>query len=397
MRLFEGLKDSIVQVRVIEQHSGTKSTIGSGFRFGEQKRIITNYHVVSAYVFDAERYSVDIIRSDGKTIPATVEQIDVVHDLAVLRPSEDSSTATSLRIAAGPLRKGEKVFALGNPHDLGLAIVEGTYNGEIEESLYQRIHFTGSLNGGMSGGPAVLADGSLIGVNVSTQGDQVSFLVPASFVAGVDAKPGVTSIDAIVTDVREQLLRNQAHYIAETLKNDVSTIPLGDFTVPGRLSKAFRCWSKVDQAAYRPYSQTTQSCSTEDELYVNESLTTGSISLRHIFLDAPQLNVLQFSSLVEQYVKNYDPGYYSSLGHITAYECETSVITTGSIPFSASICLRRYKKLSGLYDGAVILATLPKTSRGLISALSLSGVSPESFRSAADKFIRSIKWKTESS
>ena len=41
------------------------------------------------------------------------------------------------------------------------------YNGLVERSYNERIHFTGALNPGMSGGPAVTADGRVVGINVS--------------------------------------------------------------------------------------------------------------------------------------------------------------------------------------------------------------------------------------
>ena len=53
--------------------------------------------------------------------------------------------------------KGEELFSLGNPHDLGMIVVPGTYNGLKKESFNDRIHFTGSVNSGMSGGPVVNA------------------------------------------------------------------------------------------------------------------------------------------------------------------------------------------------------------------------------------------------
>src|SRR5438046_9463079 len=76
---------------------------------------------------------------------------------------------------------------MGNPLDLGFTITEGIYNGLVEHSYNERIHFTGALNPGMSGGPAVTGEGNVIGVNVATRrgGQLVSFLVPARFAAAL--------------------------------------------------------------------------------------------------------------------------------------------------------------------------------------------------------------------
>ena len=73
------------------------------------------------------------------------------------------------RALAGKLPKGERLFAMGNPLDLGFTIVEGTYNGLVDYSYNERIHFSGALNPGMSGGPTVTADGRIAGINVAKQ------------------------------------------------------------------------------------------------------------------------------------------------------------------------------------------------------------------------------------
>ena len=71
------------------------------------------------------------------------------------------------------------IYSLGNPHDLGMILVPGTYNGLQKYSFYPRIHFTGAVNAGMSGGPTVDAAGKVVGVNVASAGNQLGFLVPA--------------------------------------------------------------------------------------------------------------------------------------------------------------------------------------------------------------------------
>ncbi len=394
VKLFDRVKSSIVQVKIIENDSGTKSSIGSGFFVND--KIVTNYHVVSGYVFDPSLYKIDIVLSNEKIVPATIEKIDVIHDLAILAPKE-TLKELPLAIESQPISKGEKIYAIGNPKDLGQAIVEGTYNGKIEESLYQRIHFTGSLNPGMSGGPAVLSNGNVVGVNVSSSGDQMSFLVPAEFITELMAAPkqDATGKGFLVT-VREQLIQNQKNYIKETLQSEFKNISLGDFSVPGKLSKAFKCWSDVKESGDLPYNKTSQFCSTEDDIYLNENLTAGSIAVQHHFIQSTDLNLMQFSALLQSQLSKFEPGYYGTREQVSAYDCKNSIVKTKATPISAAICLRKYKKFDGLYDGAVVFSTLPTTSRGLVSSLSLSGVSAESFKEITNKFLNALEWKTDS-
>ena len=63
------------------------------------------------------------------------------------------SSSFDERALAGRLPKGERLYSMGNPLDLGFTIVEGTYNGPVERSYNERIHFSGAINPGMSGGP----------------------------------------------------------------------------------------------------------------------------------------------------------------------------------------------------------------------------------------------------
>ena len=53
----------------------------------------------------------------------------------------------------------------------------------MKNSDDSNILFSGSLNPGMSGGPTLNEQGSVIGVNVATSGNEISFLVPAQYLA----------------------------------------------------------------------------------------------------------------------------------------------------------------------------------------------------------------------
>ena len=72
-------------------------------------------------------------------------------------------------------------------------MIEGTYNGLVRRSFYPQIFFGGSLSAGVSGGPALDEQGRVIGINVARRvdGEQVSFLVPASFAARCWPRAGV--------------------------------------------------------------------------------------------------------------------------------------------------------------------------------------------------------------
>src|SRR5581483_9436061 len=94
--VFAMAADSILQIRVVETSSGAKALIGSGFFVGPAGRVVTNYHVVSKLAHDPGRYRIECARHDGTTFAATIDAIDVVHDLALLRSGQTGAPALPL-------------------------------------------------------------------------------------------------------------------------------------------------------------------------------------------------------------------------------------------------------------------------------------------------------------
>ena len=86
--VFKLYKDRLLQVRIIDKSTNSKSTIGSGFYVDSNGTIATNYHVISKHVFKPEQYRIEYFTQDNQTFPAELVYIDVVHDLALLRGSQ---------------------------------------------------------------------------------------------------------------------------------------------------------------------------------------------------------------------------------------------------------------------------------------------------------------------
>ncbi|HVO93532.1 MAG TPA: serine protease, partial [Terriglobales bacterium] len=175
--IFKQFSEHVVKIEVVETGSAAKASVGTGFFADGGSRIVTNYHVISKLIHSPERYRIDVIDVTGQTGHATVLGIDVVYDLAVLRTNRP--VKGYLTLEAKTVDQGTRLYSLGHPRDLGLTIVEGTYNGLLKHTLYPKVHFTGSLNPGMSGGPTLTQSGRVVGINVATEGEQISFLVPA--------------------------------------------------------------------------------------------------------------------------------------------------------------------------------------------------------------------------
>ena len=176
---------SIYQIVVNENETGNKSALGSGFQVSADGHLVTNYHVVSGYVFEPDQRWLQYVDFQGNTGTLELIDFDVINDVALLKA--EGLGRDYFAISQSAYRKGDRIFAMGNPHDYGMLVVDGAYNGIAENSHIEKILFSGSLNSGMSGGPAVDANGEIVGVNVATAGSQLSFLVPADKVIALMA------------------------------------------------------------------------------------------------------------------------------------------------------------------------------------------------------------------
>jgi len=392
--VYERFKDRLLQVRIIDTDSNARSVIGSGFYVDENGHVVTNYHVVSRMILYPEQYRAEVVEAEGgQPAPARVLAVDVVNDLAVLATGRRGTPHLAVR--AKPVHKGTRMYSLGNPHDLGMTIVEGTYNGYVDDSLHRRIHLTGSLNPGMSGGPTIDARGEVVGVNVATAGNQIGFLVPAAFVRRLtEALPAVPPAPEVLLErVRRQLLAHQARVTARLLARPLATKTLGPYRVPAAMVEGLDCWgdSTTEQELY--YSETTYACSSKHRIYVGSGLRTGTVRYQHTYLKGRGIGSLHFYALFEQYFASPEAPRGGRKDDVGRFHCETDFVDINGLRVKAALCLRRYRRLAGLFDAVLNTATLDRPATGLQSVLALRGFSRDNIRRLAARYLEGLGWK----
>jgi S1-C subfamily serine protease len=392
--VFEGFSDRVVQIRLVESGSASKSGIGSGFVASPAGHVATNYHVVSEAVQSPERYRLELVDGAGAAHPVELLAIDAHHDLAVLRSTRRFEDHFAL--ATEPLRKGTRVFSLGNPFDLGLSIVEGTYNGLLEHSRQQRIHFTGALNPGMSGGPAVLDDGRVVGINVATAGNAVGFLVPAAALAPLlerVAAAGFAPPADFVGELRRQLLDWQQEYVTDLLSRPVQTVRLGAYEAPTRPAPHFDCWGDRESDPDGLYERLSHGCSTYDSIHLSREQTLSTLELEHHELRSTGLGALRFYRLLSQSFEENRSSLAGSKRHLTPFRCRAAFVEHGGLTFKTAFCLRRHRRLEGVYDAVFKAAAVGRPDRGLESVLVLSAVTFENAERLARRHLEAIAWR----
>ena len=391
--VFSRYADRVVKIQVVETSSAAKATIGSGFFVTATGEVVTNYHVISALIHDPGRYRADLVDVTGAVRPITVLGVDVVHDVAIVMT--EMRPHAHFTLGRATVAQGNRLYSLGHPEDLGLSIVEGTYNGHLPHTRHARIHFTGSINPGMSGGPTITEDGRVIGINVATAGNQLSFLVPveraSALLERVLARGGEPPARTL-EDIGRQLRDHQEAYLSGMFAGETKMVELGPYRVITEPAPFFRCWADALRAHELPYESVQHRCSTDDQLFIAGDQSAGVVKLEHEMLSTRTMNASQFFSLYT-YVFAGDNTPGGQQEHVTSWRCGTRNVRNASVPMRAVLCLRRYRKLGELYDGVLKVALLGRGDTGLVSTLTLSGVTFENVDRLARRYLEKISWR----
>lgn len=391
--VFSRYASRILKVQVVEKGSAAKVGIGTAFFVGADGRMVTNYHVIADWIHEPTNHRVEVLRTGGAPVVAEVLWVDVIADLAILGTELD--TPDFFRLTDVPLRQGDRLYSLGHPSDLGLSIVEGTYNGLLEHTLFPQIHFTGSINPGMSGGPAITADGRVVGVNVATMGEQRGFLVPQERAAALLARtrvPGFAPPANFLTLVGEQLRDFQRTVLEGMFEEAVPSVEIGRFRVATQPSPIFRCWGNADRHPDSLVETLDHFCGTESEIFVADDQSAEIISLHHQVLRSNGLSARRFTSHVQE-VFSVDETPPGSEEHVTPWSCTVRNVEWQGNVVRVAYCVRRHKKLGELYDSVVKAALLGDGTTALISTLSLSGVSARNSEWLSTRWLELIGWR----
>ncbi len=398
-RVYEQARSQLVQIRTVLKGQASQTSVGSGFFVSAEGHIITNFHVAAEAALKPERHDLVYVTADGREAPLQILQLDVLHDLALLKAVDKAADprgfdALRFRPETQALSQGERIYSLGNPLDVGFAVTEGNYNGLVKRSFYPQIFFGGALSGGMSGGPALDSQGQVIGINVARRvdGEQVSFLVPASFATallarGRDAAPIRAPAYPIVT---AQLLQHQATLTDRFIKQGWKSATHPRYKVPVPSDEFMRCWGSSDPSRTGGLDVERSNCVMDTRIFVGD-YTTGAISVRHESYDGTKLGTLRFAARHSAAFRNEE---FTRLRaeHQTKPQCHEDYVDRGGLPLRAVVCLRAYKKLPELYDVSVLVATLDQNQAGVQGRFDAQGLSFANAQRLAKHYLEAYGW-----
>jgi serine protease Do len=410
-RAYETARDKLLQVRTLLKDQDSQSSVGSGFIVSGDGLVITNYHVVSQVALQPQRYRLTYTRTGGVSGTLQLLAFDAVHDLALARiaPAESQAGARPGADAGNPgapslgslgfrpqalaLANGERIYSLGNPLDIGFAVVEGNYNGMVARSFYPQILFSGALSPGMSGGPALDGQGRVIGVNVATRldGQQVSFLVPAQFAQdlldrGRSAPPIVGPVYAELT---RQLEAHQALLVQRLLAQSWRSDGNLRYRIPVPQEDFMRCWGSSSRAETKSVEFQSSDCQMEGALFISDQLRTGTVTVRHETYEGGKLGALRFA---HAYTDRFRAKRVGGGAATTVPECKEGFSDLHGMPARTVVCLSAYRKLHGLFDLTVLVATVDATTQGVQGRMDARGIDFDNALRLVDHYLNGFGW-----
>ena len=224
----------------------------------------------------------------------------------------------------------------------------------------------------MSGGPTLTQAGRVAGINVATEGEQISYLVPAKRAQALLEKNRSAQsrpAGSFLAEVGRQIHAYQADYLAGMFAASKPSVILGPYSCRANQRPSF-VWA--DAFAQERLMCRTHDCSTDDYLFVSTQAILGHRAFLHQLLSTDALDPLRFYSSIgaspggqSRYGRKRGGGHTFSL----LYENVKNHTESQGRFVRAPVCqtartIRRRPQA----------ATLGSRNAGLVSTLSLSGV-----------------------
>ena len=110
-KVYEQARSQLLQIRTVLKGRASQTSVGSGFVVSSEGHVITNFHVVAQAALKPERHDLVYVTADGREAPLRILQLDVLHDLALLKAADAATPAAgfdvlSFRPETQPLAQG---------------------------------------------------------------------------------------------------------------------------------------------------------------------------------------------------------------------------------------------------------------------------------------------------
>ena len=393
-RLLEAAKPALVHLKVVSTANAVEAASGSGFAIGEPGWMATNYHVVSDVVLKPEIYRLHFSTPDGQKGIAQVIAIDVANDLAIVRTH--LVPPNPFKLATGTPTRGEEVYALGFPNRQPVTITQGLYNGPVAQRYAARYHFTGPLNGGMSGGPALNRRGEVLGVNVESRrsAQLVSYLVPAQALSKLIDATRQQSTQSPDAKTVEQQVRAYSEKLISTLLSQLGNpTRIGNYRVPGE-NALLKCSGSTKLDDTGEYETSSQFCTPNSDIYLSSDTADGvEIELFAMRQRNIKMDPYRFAQAALPNIQSKPGSPRVDTGPST---CRYKTLGLQGMRVRAEICVQHYRPFD-LADYTLKLATIDRSDERLSVMLRAYSLPDAAAKLLIKAVLESISWQKDTS
>ncbi|MEM7561493.1 MAG: S1C family serine protease, partial [Pseudomonadota bacterium] len=259
-----------------------------------------------------------------------------------------------------------------------------------------RILFSGSLNPGMSGGPTFNAEGEVIGINVATARNDISFIVPSSYLQKLIEDAETSPLDPsqdMKAEVSRQVLAYEKGYINDLVEAEWPQLDLRKVRLPGIISPTVRCWdNSAKLGAIVKYKRFQIRCVNKNHVYLDDdNHFIGKLVYDYFWLESDELNTFQFYNLYEKLNKSQID---SKLNRdvVSNFNCDTWFVNVADEKMKTNLCRREYVEYSGMSDVLFTAALTGHAKQGLFVTLIMTGVDFEASLPLIRKFMEQVEW-----
>lgn len=403
--LFYVYRRYVFPLKTTLSEESPKESYGTAFVISSDGYLITNYHVVSDVVQHENRQL--YLEIDKKLHRATIEGLDVIHDLALIKVDRKFPGQLTLSRRLPP--QGTRLYSMGQPQDLNMSIIEGVYNGSLTLGGSEVFHLSSPLNGGMSGGPTIDETGQVLGINVAilARAQNISFAVPAKFAIELftrakQLRKKITTQPWMQLEIETQLLKLGHHLFPVRKPASEDRIQLSGWRFR-KPPSYLQCWSTTEDEVRRDqsYQVLDQICLLPHSIFLDKRTSAGTYEIRYQVVTSDKLNPLQFSSLLSskynekaELVSRFILNLLEESTLVTSAQCsEYQVVNSHGIQMTVNYCLRAYLPYSSIYDLDFKWVTHVRQSPGLIVKGTLRGLAKDKLRSFLEDELNSVEWK----
>jgi hypothetical protein len=232
-------------------------------------------------------------------------------------------------------------------------------------------------------------------VNVATRtdGEQVSFLVPGQFAEDLLAQqreaPPITA--PAYPELTRQLTAHQAALTDRFLAQPWRSAGHPQYRIPVPHEAFMRCWGRTSEADAKGLEYERSECHMDTRIFVSGWLTTGAVSVSHEAYDGRKLGALRFAARYSASFQN-EPFGGPANAQRTAPQCHERYVERDRLPLRAVICMTAYRKLPGLYDVGVLVASVDATKSGVLGRFDASGVSFDNALRLGAHYLEGFGW-----